>query len=238
MRNPLMSRLVPAMLAVAAFVLSGCASGGGGRCGGNACGPCGQAEGPCGPKGPPLDLPQDPDPCVKYCKVWVEPVYRDVPKLVPVCGGTKNVLKDVTTTRFVTKATPGKCYGCTTPSCDCDETAVEVCPGGYRWQQQDGCWKYCYCPPKYKWCKKQIHEDGISFCMEEPTTYETVAVRNTERVCDTQYTPPTYKTVWCKELYKPGHWEWVKHQDCSPAPSCDCCKPHTYVLPGGCDCSK
>lgn len=236
LRRPFVGWSAPVLLAAAALLLAGCSSSAGMR--GNACGRCSDGPGPCGVKAPPNDLPRDPNPKLKYCRVWVDDVYRDVPKLVPVCGCTKPVDTVVTETHFVTKATPGRCYDCTTPSCDCDETAVQVCPGGYRWQEIEGCWKYAYCPPKYKWCKKQVHEEGISYCMEEPTTYETVAVRDQKVVRDYQYTPPGYKTVWCKELYKPGHWEWVAHDDCGPSPSCDCCKPYVYRVGRDCACEK
>lgn len=113
---PSLRRFAPALLAAAALLVGGCASGGGSRVRGvNACG-TGTMTGPCSIKAPPTDLPQDPNPRLKYCRVWVPPVYRKVPKLVEVCGCTKPVDTEVTQTRFVTQATPGRCYGCTTPT--------------------------------------------------------------------------------------------------------------------------
>jgi hypothetical protein len=177
---------------------------------------------------------------MKYCKVWVPPVYRKVPRLERVCGGPRRTEKTVIETCFVTECTKGQRYGCTTPSCDCDEVAVQVCPGGYRWQQaDDGCWRYCACEPRYKWCKKQVHEDGITYCGEIPPEYHTVPVRTEKRVCDTVYEPSSWTTVWCDECYQPGHWEWVSKYDCSaPAPSCDCCAPRTYPISSHCSCAK
>jgi hypothetical protein len=237
------ARLVPAVLVLLAVVaLAGCASGGsgGGMNCDPSCPPCGLAVAGCGPEAPPLDLPSDPAPCLKYCRVWVPPVYRDVPRLTPVCGGPRQVEKHVTETCFKTVCKPGQKYGCTTPSCDCEEVAVQVCPGGYRWQQvEGGCWRYCETKPTFKWCKKQIHEDGIDYCVDEPPEYEVVAVKTERRICDTVYEPPTYKTTWCKELYTPGRWEWVLKNDCSPAPCGDsCCKPLTYSISKTCTCTR
>lgn len=235
------ARFLPAAFAVLAVVsLAGCASSGGSSStrGGLGCA-CSAGEGPCGPAAPPLGLPDDPAPCLKYCRVWVPPVYRDVPKIESVCGTPRTTDKTVIETTFKTVKIPGARYGCTTPSCDCDEVAVEVCPGGWKWQQVDGCWRYCECPPKYKWCKKQVHEDGITYCADEPDQYKTVAVRREKRVCDTEYVPATTRTVWVKELYRPGHWEWVAKQDCcAKAPNCDCCRPYTYTISSDCSCSK
>jgi hypothetical protein len=233
-------RWVPvAVVALAVVLLGGCATSGGGCSnwtGGTSCdytAPiCGPSCHGCGPAAPPFDLPKDPAPCLKYCRVWVPPVYRDVPRLEPVCGGPRQVDKVVDEVCFKTVCTPGKRYGCVTPGRDCEAVAVQVCPGGYRWQQvEDGCWRYCECNPTYKWCKKQVHEDGIAYCANEPPTYETVAVRTERRICDTVYEPSTYRTVWCKELYQPGRWEWVLKNDCSPEPCGDCCcEPLTYDM--------
>ena len=244
MASRILVRFLPVVLVALAVVsLAGCAGGTGGTRGStcDSCAPCSAGMGPCGPLGPPSDLPKDPFPCTKYCKVWVPPVYRKVPRLEQVCGGPRRTEKDVIETCFVTECVkPRQVYGCTTPSCDCDEVAVQVCPGGYRWQQApDGCWRYCSCEPKYKWCKKHVHEDGITYCGEIPPEYRTVAVRNQKRVCDTVYEPGTWKTVWCEECYKPGHWEWRAVEDCcAPAPNCDCCAPRTYPISSRCSCSK
>jgi hypothetical protein len=230
-------RWMPVVAVVFAVVaLAGCASGRSG-CGSAtscdmACAPCRGACGGCGPAAPPSDLPKDPALCMKYCRVWVPPVYRDVPRLTPVCGNPCRTEKLVTETCFRTVCTPGKCYGCTTPERDCEAVAVQVCPGGYRWQEvEGGCWRYCECKPSYKWCKKQVHEDGIDYCMNEPPEYRTEVVKTDRRVCDVVYEPPTYKTTWCKECYTPGHWEWRLEHACDPCPPKECCcEPYTYCI--------
>jgi hypothetical protein len=223
-------------VALAVVTLAGCVSRGAGNSGSfncdYTCAGCSHHDCGCGPAAPPSDLPKDPNPCLKYCRVWVEPVYRDVPRLTCDCGHACKNERIVEETCFETVCVPGKRYGCTTPERDCDVTAVQVCPGGYRWREaEDGCWRYCECQPTYKWCKKQIHEDGIAYCMDEPPEYKTVAVKTERRVCDVDYTPSGYKTTWCKELYKPGHWEWVLKDDCSPPPCGPCCcEPYSYCL--------
>src|SRR5687768_4862546 len=159
------SRWLTAAALVAALLAGpGCAS-----TSGNACSGCPEPE-PCCPTFADTDLPPDPDPCLEYCKVWVPPVYREVPRLERVCGCVKRVERIVDRTEFCTVQTkPARAYGCVTPSCECDEVAVEVCPGGYRWKQlPNGCWRYCDYPPKYRWCKKQVREEGIEYCMCEP----------------------------------------------------------------------
>lgn len=232
MRTFVLSRLLPALVAVVGLLAAGCASK-----------PC--SDGPCGPcnpnvlgSGAPRDLPADPDPCLKYCKVWVPPVYREVPKLVCKGGGMRSNTKTVMKTTFVTEEVPGECYPCKTPDCTCEKIAVEVCPGGYQWKQVDCCWKYVYCPPSYKWCEKCVQEDGVTYCNQAPTTYRTKAVTCPTTRCDSEYVPPTYETVWVKELYRPGHYEWVAKHDCSPPPSCDGCATRTFSLPGACSCTK
>lgn len=231
-----LSWLPVAALALLVVALAGCASGGhnGPTSCDVACASCGCSSHGCGcgPAAPPSDLPKDPAPCMKYCKVWVPPVYRDVPRLTCQCGHACPVEKEVTETCFRTVCTPGKCYGCTTPDRDCEAVAVQVCPGGYRWQEvEGGCWRYCESKPSYKWCKKQVHEDGIEYCSNEPPQYHTEVVKTDKRVCDVTYEPSSYKTTWCKECYTPGHWEWVMKYDCDPCPPKEaCCEPYTYCL--------
>lgn len=227
------SRLLPALLlAVALTSLAGCSSNRSGR-------DCGCPAAACMPSGCgalPTDLPRDPDPCVKYCKVWVPPVYRDVPRLTSTPGCMVTTNKTIMETHFVERMTkPAQGYHVSMDPGSCEQTAVEVCAGGYAWQDVGcGCMKYCYTPPKYTWCTKRVKGERISYCNEEPAEYETVAYTCPKNVCGSAYVPPKYRTVWEKECYTPGHYEWVAKSDpcgtCAPAP----CNPKVYPV-GGCN---
>jgi hypothetical protein len=230
MAHRTLTRWLPLVTAVLALtVLVGCSSG---PRHDPLCG-CAPTCVPSGCGGLPTDLPRDPDPCLKYCKVWVPPVYRDVPSLESTPGCVHTVQKDVTITCFEDREVrPRTCKSLTHQPCPCQQTAVEVCPGGYKWQEVGcDCWKYCYQAPTYKWCTKEVKEDKICYCAETPPEYETVVTRRPSKVCDVKYVPPKYEVVWKKECYRPGHYEWRPVPDacgtCQPVP----CEPRTYFVP-------
>lgn len=158
----------------------------------------------------PLDLPQDPDPTKKYCKVWVPPTYREVPYLAQRCSGTT---RDVTETVMETRAydeivTPASCKTVRGCGKTCEESLVQVRPGGYRWEFDGTCWKYVERCPEYEWCNRVVREDSIDYCMDVPAEYqtkvETVPVQRTR----TEYVPPRYEIRYRQEVFQPGRWEW------------------------------
>jgi len=223
-----------ALLGIALVGLGGCASGQGRL---------------TQTSGLPRDLPANPDPTKKYCKVWVEPTYRKVPKLVTATAASV-VVEPVTynrTTAYEVQVKPAEARRGTTCGTDCDDNLVMVKPGGYRWEHDGTCWQYKYRCPEYKWCKKNVREEGIDYCYEIPAEYETVAA--TERVTKMRdrYVPATYKTVWVEEVFTPGHWEWRAQQACGSVPDqrewrgpenvgrdCRPCAPKTRALAAGC----
>lgn len=220
--SPLL-RIVGALaLGLALLLTTGCASST--RSYGEGCG-CGPCPVPCPPCGlTATDMPKDPDPCAKYCRVWVPPVYRHVPRLeIARDGYMTSEQKTVMETRFVEREVkPARGYHVSSQPTSCTETAVELTPGGWRWQDAGcGCWKYCYTPPSYAWCSKTVKEEGISYCNEEPAEYETVAVTCPKKTCASRYVAPEYRSVWVKECVKPGHWQWVAKDD-----ACGTCQPH------------
>jgi hypothetical protein len=195
-----------AFLAGSVGVLAGCSSGSGG---------CGRSL--------PLDLPADPDPCLKYCRVWVPPVYRDVPRLVQKCPGTVRKTDEVGyETRYrEVMVKPPREHGVCVDGKTCDSTIVQVSPGGWQWQGAGDCWKYCWVPPCYKRCEKVVQEDRICYCVDEPAEFKTVAETVPVGRCREEYVPAQYEVVWVKELYQPGHYEWVASMECD----CDSCGP-------------
>jgi hypothetical protein len=220
-----------ALLAILAVsILPGCASGS--RRGDASCG-CAPTCCPTGCGGLPTDLPKDPDPCLKYCKTWVPPVYRDVPSLEMTPGCLHSVDRKVMKTCFVEREVkPRECNYLTKENCPCDATAVEVCAGGWKWQEVGcDCWKYCYQPPSYKWCPKTVTEEKICYCAETPPEYETVAVHCPSTTCDVKYVPPTYNVVWNRECYRPGHYVWVPQDDACGSCQREPCTPRTYYVP-------
>lgn len=210
------------VLGLALLVATGCTSSTrqyGEGCG---CPPCPVPCPPCGLR--PTDMPKDPDPCVKYCRVWVPPVYRNVPKLeIASPGYMQSVDRTVMQTHFVERQVkPARGYHVSAEPALCQQTGVEVTPGGWRWQDTGcGCWKYCYTPPAYNWCTKTVKEEGISYCNEEPAEYETVAYTCPKKTCVSRYVPQQYRTVWVRECVTPGHWQWVAKDD-----ACGTCFPH------------
>jgi hypothetical protein len=168
----------------------------------------------------PADLPAIPDPTKKYCKVWVPPVYRKVPKVV-VCAPASMRTEEIVVNRtsaYEVMTKPAELRNGQTCGTDCEDSLVMVKPGGYRWETDGTCYQYKYRCPDYKWCAKKVQEDGIKYCYEIPAEYETVA--STEQVTKLRdcYVPATYKTVWVEQVYTPGHWEWQSHaaSECVP----------------------
>jgi len=177
-----------------------------------------------GPTLPP-DLPPDPEPGTTYCKEWVEPVYRDVPRLAmvrPPC--TTTVPETVCRLRFEDVCVkPSTCRPCRTPDKACEMAVVQTKPGGYVWKQDGaGCWKYCYEQPCYQWCDKRVTEEGIEYCVEDPPEYRTVAYREETTEARQVCVPGEYAVEWCREVYIPGHWVWKATKDCGP---CDVTAP-------------
>lgn len=174
----------------------------------------------------PGDLPTDPDPCTKYCRVWVPPVYRDVPYVVEVCPArTVQVPEEGMETRYQEVCTkPRETYDVCTPDRRCDQVAVQTKPGGYVWKRDPcgDCWNYCYEPPTFQWCNKTVTEQGITYCTEIPPEYSVEVTHEPVTRCRTVYVPAQYETRWEKELFTPGRWEWQPSKLCA---DCDCPAP-------------
>jgi hypothetical protein len=226
-------------LGVVLLVASGCASSTreyGEGCAG--CPPCPMPCTPCGMN--PTDLPKDPDPCLKYCRVWVPPTYRYAPRLeVARPGCMVSEEKTVMHTTFSERQVkPARGYWVSTEPSSCKQTAVEVTPGGWKWQDQGcGCWKYCYTAPTYNWCTKTVKEEGITYCNEEPAEYETVATTCPKKTCTSRYVPPQYESVWVKECVTPGHWKWVAKDDACGTCLQDPGEPRSFDVPASRSCS-
>lgn len=213
----------------------------------------GSLRGPCCDRisGIPSDLPEAPDPCKKYCRVWVPATYRKVPTLVkckPSCTRTVEVPVKVMTARE--EVVRPRCWN-TAQTCgnDCEDTLVQVKPGGYRWEQSEaGCWQYCYRKPEYKWCQKNVREDDITYCVETPPEYRTVVTTEDAVRLRQEYVPPEYEVRMVDQLYTPGHWEWREAPGCgATAPDnrcwtkpqvtethCTDCRPKPAALDCGC----
>ncbi len=184
------------------------------------------------------DLPDNPDPTKRYCKVWVPPKTRMVPKLVQVCGGrmeTENITVMKTTARDV--MVEGPIERPVDPCRQrCTDTLVQVKPGGYRWECDGDCWQYRYRAPEYKWCSKTVEEKKVKYCYTHPPKYETVVETTPVKRCRQKYVPPQYETKWVEEVYEQGRWEWRATTKCDPAPDCREWSPkHVYESKcGGC----
>jgi hypothetical protein len=230
------------IVGVALVTLTGCASG---PTPDSLAGPC------CGLGAIPTDLPANPDPCQKYCRVWVPAEYRKVPKLVKCKAScTRTVEVPIKVMRaYEVQVKPRTGYCASTCGKDCEDTLVQVKPGGYRWEESEaGCWQYCYRKPAYKWCKKNVQEEKITYCVETPPEYET-RVETTDAVrLRTEYVPPEYEIRYVRELYRPGHWEWRATPGCDAMPpdsrcwtppqkmgrKCNDCRPRLPALDCGC----
>ncbi len=219
-----MRTIALALMTVAAIALTGCSS----TCDG----------GPCGPgveRALTADLPPNPAPGAKYCKVWVPPTYRKVPRLVQTRSGGV-ACEDITVMRTTAEEVMVKppvrrtVTGCDT---QCEKTLVMVKPGGYRWEKDgDCCWQRKYRAPEYKWCEKTRQEEGIQFCYEHPAEYKTVVTTKPVTRARRKYIPPTYKTEWVKEEFTPGRWEWRATKACNDLP--DRRELKTYELENDC----
>lgn len=172
----------------------------------------------------PTDLPADPEPCTKYCKVWVPPVYRDVPVLqLEKHGCTTEVPETVMEVRCREVCDRPACeYSVRTPGKRCEQAVVQTRGGGYKWKRDGDCWRYCYEEPCFQWCNKVVTEEGIEYCMEVPAQYHVdVAMEPTTRY-RTVRQPAEYGVRWVQEVYRPGYWEWQPTKECE---YCDCSAP-------------
>ena len=171
---------------------------------------------------PPADLPLNPDPCLKYCADVEPAIYRDVPRIVQTCGPTT---REVTVVERETRyeevmIKPETCKTCTLPGSTCDQSLVQVQPGGWKWENEGsrcgdgGCWQYKYNAPKYEWCNRTVKEEGIEYCTQQPAEYETRAYTVPVTRTRTEYVPAQYEIVWGKELYRPAQRVWRTTQDC------------------------
>lgn len=218
-----MRKTVLALGAIAAFVLAGCTASSNSGAGLRAALP---------------DLPDNPDPTKRYCKVWVPPKTRMVPKLVQKCGSTMKeecitVMQTTAREEMVQPAIERKVDPCRQT---CTDTLVQCKPGGYRWECDGECWQYKYRPPEYKWCSKTVQENKIDYCYTHPPVYETVVeTRPVQRKRQT-YCPPKYDVQWVEEVYEPGRWEWRATTKCDEPKDCrPWSKKHVYSSQcGGC----
>ncbi|MDJ0976167.1 MAG: hypothetical protein QNJ98_17030 [Planctomycetota bacterium] len=172
--------------------------------------------------GLPTDLPTSPDPCMQYCREYVPPVTRKVPKLVKCAPGqVKEEQYTVMETTYRDVQVKPKTFACRTGcGTTCEEQLVETKPGGYRWvQTAGGCWKYEYCPPEFKWCTRTVKEEGVDYCVETPAEYKTVAESRPVVKTRRRYVPPKYEIRYVDQEYQPGHWRWRA----SPKPAGDSC---------------
>ena len=170
----------------------------------------------------PPNLPDDPEPCTKYCKVWVPPVYRPKPCVVQKRPGYTKCVEDcVLKTEYQEVCVkPRESYRVCEPDHACEQAVVQATPGGYKWKDAGcGCYRYCYEPPCYQWCNKVVTEEGIDYCTEIPPEYRVRVRHRPKRVVSQQYVPAEYGVVWKKECFQPGRWEWQPIKEC---PSCDC----------------
>jgi hypothetical protein len=157
--------------------------------------------------------------------VWVPPVYRKVPRIVPECAGCVEVPEVVERVRFAEVCVkPTEVRRIKTPDTRCEVAAVQQTPGGWKWKRTEGdCWKYVYEPPCYAWCNKTVGEDGIEYCAETPAEWKTVAWTERSVCMRKEPTPTRYKTVWCDEVYEPGHYEWQASGICNGCVECNRC---------------
>lgn len=182
----------------------------------------------------PTDLPENPEPCLSYCREEVPATYRMVPKLVEVeCARTVTIPETVYEMRareVLVKPRTTKTYEACGETCQ--QELVQVKPGGFRWvhDKSCNCWQYCDAPPEYKWCDKTVDSDGIRYCAEQPPEYKTVVDTvpvTRERV---EYVPPRYEVKYVRELYQPASTEWVPKCEggCMVDP-----RKWSPVMPGG-----
>jgi hypothetical protein len=171
----------------------------------------------------PPNLPADPEPCTKYCKVWVPPTYRPKPKVVMTRPGyTRQVQGCKMEARYQEICVKPRetRWICEPGQVSCEDAVVQVSPGGYKWKDAGcGCYRYCYEPPVYQWCNKVVTEEGIDYCTERPPEYEMKVWHEKVPTCRQEYVPAEYGVCWEKEVFIPGHWEWQAVKEC---PSCDC----------------
>ena len=195
--------------------------------------------------------PTDPDPCATYCMVWVPPTYRDVPRVVPGCGGTTCETVCRKKVDLVETCTPGHYESKCTPD-QCRRWAiVEAEPAHTEWKKvkcctpcgtaPGCCFQPVEVPAQFKVCEKHETEKGIEYCTFTPPEYDVKAVCKTEKMKFSHYVPAEAKVVYDKELFQAGHWEWQKRYcGCEKAkPDCPrppVCAPQPPADGGGCGC--
>lgn len=174
----------------------------------------------------PPPFPTDPDVDASYCRVWVPPTYREVPRLVECapsrCDSEKVWRRELT---FSEVCTPGSYETKTTPCRTRTEMEVQATPGRTEWATVDcgcapgECFHPVRVPPTTCTCEKTVTEKGVSYCAFTPPTYD-VAMKE-KRVCVERpvYHPAEYRVVWEKQEFEAGRWEWRKRTDCAQ-PGC------------------
>ena len=189
------------------------------------------------PQKPPF--PAGAEDCSTYCLVWVPPVYRDVPQVVPckpACLKVETVC--VRKTEFDEVVRPATCEKKCSPCTTHTEAVVQATPGCDRWVKTkcgcscDECYRHERIPPTYKLCDKTVTDKGVEYCAYREPEYDVVP---RVKVCKEKretYQPAEYGVVWGKELFQEGHWQWEKRTcdkpacapkpTCAPKPACGC----------------
>ena len=189
------------------------------------------------PPKPPF--PAGAENCSTYCLVWVPPVYRDVPEVVPCKPGCVKVeTVCVRKTEFDEVCRPGryekKCSPCTTHQ----EAVVQATPGSDRWVKTkcgcscDECYRHERIPPTYKICDKTVTDAGVEYCAYQEPEYDVVP---RVKICKEKretYQPAEYGVKWRQELFQAGHWQWEKRNCDTPK----CAPKPTYVPKPACGC--
>jgi hypothetical protein len=189
---------------------------------------CGSASIASKPAGAIPPFPADADPCAAYCLVWVPPVYRDVPEVIPGCGKCVDVTLPATKVVYEEVCKPG-CYQTRQIPDRCRHNAiVQVSPPHEEWvpvacgatgpcgcSDAETCWKRVVIPGDYKVCETVETEKGIQYCAFTPPEREVVAKTVRCDVKHSQYVPAEAKVCWHKECIVPGHYEWKVRYDCA-----------------------
>jgi hypothetical protein len=183
-------------------------------------------------------FPVDPDPCATYCLKYVPPVYREVPRVTMTkapCSRSYQVCTIQTKVRTVCK--PGECKTVCVPD-ECRQTSiVQVEPAREEWRRVecedcygceiDCCFRRVRVPPKYDVCPRCEVDEGFTYCVQAPPTYETVVESEPCTQTRCEYVPAEYGICYDKQCWTPGHWVWEK-RDCAfpePCPPTAICAP-------------
>ena len=144
-----------------------------------------------------IPFPVGVDDCSVYCRVWVPPTYRDVPKVV--CCKPGRLEREVVCAKkveFDEVCRPGsyvkKCLPC---RCHTEEAYVPDCPGSHKWVPTtcgctcEDCFRYERTPPTYKLCEKTVTDKGVEYCAYHEPEYDVVACAKTVKECVDVYKP-------------------------------------------------